>query len=418
MEIKKKTLLQVFLGIGSCILLFWLLHETERVKGILGAVYGILSPFILGAVLAFILNVPVRAFERMIVDDIPKPGARRLTAIVLTFAALILVLAIVFLLLIPQISQTVKSLVPKVYDFFIRMEAVIREFLNDNPELMQWISDNTEFEKFDWNSIIKNTLDVLSNSVTIIANSAVSAIGGIVGAVVDLIIGLVFALYALFRKEILARQGRRILYAFLPEKVSDNIIRILRLTNNTFSNFISGQCLEACILGGMFAVAMTVLRMPYVPLISVLIAVTALVPLVGAFIGCFLGAFFILVDSPLMAVTFVVMFLILQQIEGNLIYPKVVGNSIGLPGMWVLVAVSVGGDLMGIMGMLIMIPLASVCYTLLREITTYRLTQRGIPEDKLQEQPMEITSKLKEKRQKKLEERRNKVVKPQAEQEE
>ena len=172
----------------------------------------------------------------------------------------------------------------------------------------------------------------------------------------------------------------------------------MRLTNTTFSNFISGQCLEAVILGGMFAVAMLVFKMPYVALVSVIISVTALVPLVGAFVGCFLGAFFILVDNPMQAVWFVVMFLVLQQIEGNLIYPKVVGTSIGLPGMWVLVAVTVGGELMGIGGMFIMIPVVSVLYTLLREITEERLSHRNIDADKLRAHPLIIKSKMKEKR--------------------
>ena len=168
----------------------------------------------------------------------------------------------------------------------------------------------------------------------------------------------------------------------------------MRLTNTTFSNFISGQCLEAIILGCLFAVTMLILKMPYIPLVSVIIAVTALIPVVGAFVGCVLGAFFILVDNPLQAVTFVIMFLILQQLENNLIYPRVVGTSIGLPGMWVLVAVTIGGDLMGVGGMLIMIPLASVLYTLLREFTDKRLLERGIPAEKLMEQPPEIKSRF------------------------
>ena len=183
---------------------------------------------------------------------------------------------------------------------------------------------------------------MLSSSVTVIANSAFSAVGSITGAIVNAVIGLVFAVYCLSRKEILARQGRRMVYAVLPERFCDELIRILRLTNSTFSNFISGQCLEACILGCLFAVTMAILRMPFIPLVSVLIAVTALIPVVGAFVGCVLGAFFILVNDPIQAIIFVAMFLILQQIEGNLIYPHVVGKSVGLPGIWVLVAVTVG----------------------------------------------------------------------------
>jgi len=174
----------------------------------------------------------------------------------------------------------------------------------------------------------------------------------------------------------------------------------LRLTNSTFSNFLSGQCLEVCILGCLFAVSMAIFRMPYIPLVSVLVAVTAFIPVVGAFVGCIFGAFFILVDNPIQAVGFVVMFLVLQQIENNLIYPRVVGTSIGLPGMWVLLAVAIGGEMMGVAGMFLMIPLASVVYSLLREITNKRLDNNNIDENKLEPQPPELRSHLKVKTEK------------------
>lgn len=397
MEINKKTLRTVFLGAAGCILLYWLLHETERVKSVLGVVQSIFSPFVVGAALAFILNVPMRGIEGLL-KRIKNNGLRRALALVLTFVCFILVLALVFYLLIPQIGLTLQSLGSKLPSFFKRVESTVTEFLNDNPQLLKWINDNTDFENMDWANLIQKAATMVGSSVTTIANSAFSAIGSVTGAVVNAVIGIVFALYCLFRKEILARQGRRLLYSFLPEHICDEIIRVLRLTNSTFSNFISGQCLEACILGCLFAVAMAIFRMPYIPLVSVLVAVTALVPLVGAFVGCVLGAFFILVDNPLQAVGFVVMFLILQQIENNMIYPRVVGTSIGLPGMWVLVAVSVGGEIMGVGGMLLMIPLTSVIYTLLREITDKRLAQRGIDDSKLQDQPPELQSRFKEKR--------------------
>jgi predicted PurR-regulated permease PerM len=167
----------------------------------------------------------------------------------------------------------------------------------------------------------------------------------------------------------------------------------MRLTNVTFGNFISGQCLEAVILGCLFAVAMAIFGMPYIPLVSVIIAVTALIPVVGAFVGCVVGAFFILVNDPIQALSFIALFLVLQQLENNLIYPRVVGTSIGLPGMWVLVSVTIGGEIMGVAGMLVMIPLVSVLYTLTREFTGKRLQERNIPEEKLLPQPMEIKSR-------------------------
>jgi len=207
--------------------------------------------------------------------------------------------------------------------------------------------------------------------------------------VIDLVISVVFSIYCLFQKETLARQGRKLLYAFLPEKFSDETVRILRLSNTTFSNFLSGQCLEACILGSLFAVAMTIFKMPYIPLISVMIAVSAFIPVVGAISACFIGAFLILLYDPTKAFWFVIMSFVLQQFENNVIYPRVVGTSIGLSGMWVLLAVGIGGELMGAGGMFIMIPVASVIYTLLQERTHKHLAEKQIDPEKLKAQPPE-----------------------------
>ena len=272
-------------------------------------------------------------------------------------------------------------------------------FLNENPQVMEWVRDALGAEGFTLESLnlgalVEKVIKMLGNSVSAIFKGAISAIGDVAVILVNVVVGIVFAIYCLFNKETLARQGRKLLYAFLPESVSDKTIRILRLTNATFSNFLSGQCVEVVILGAMFAVSMAIFRMPYIPLVSVLVAVTAFIPVVGAFVGCFFGAFFILVNDPLQAVGFVVLFLVVQQIEGNLIYPRVVGNSIGLPGMWVLLAVAVGGELMGVAGMFLMIPLASVLYTLLREITNARLQRRDLPEEKLIPQPPEENGQL------------------------
>lgn len=397
MQIDKKTIHKLFWVGAGCIFFYWLLHETERFNTLWNTITGIFSPFVLGAALAFILNVPMRAFERHL-KFIKNDGARRAGGIVLTFVAIALVLYGVIRLLIPQITDTIMTLIPKITDYFLRLETTVLNFLQTNPELLEWIYANTNLEQMDWAGLIQQAVTMLKNSVTLIAGGAFSAVGSFAGGIVDAVIGIVFALYCLARKEVLARQGRRLLYAFLPERVTDEIIRILRLTNSTFSNFISGQCLEACILGGMFAVAMAVFRLPYITLVSVLIAVTALVPIVGAFVGCAVSAFLILVNDPFQAVIFVAMFLVLQQIEGNLIYPKVVGTSIGLPGMWVLLAVTVGGEIMGVGGMLVMIPLASVVYTLLREITYKRVEQRQIDPDKLRDHPPELKNKFKENR--------------------
>ncbi|MCI6957148.1 MAG: AI-2E family transporter [Candidatus Faecousia sp.] len=393
MHIDKKVLKNLFFLAGSCILLVWLLLYTEQVSSLLAFIWSLISPFVVGAGIAFVFNVPMRAIERQL-EGIRKPGPRRILAILLTLGALILVLAFVVELLIPQIQATVESLAESIPQFVKRQAANLTAWLAEHPELQEWVVANTELENIDWTSVLQKAGSIVGDSMSTIVDGAFSAIGSVTGAIVNAVISVVFAIYCLSRKEILARQGRRLLYSLLPEHFTDEVIRIMRLTNSTFSNFISGQCLEACILGCLFAVTMLILKMPYIPLVSVVIAVTALVPVVGAFVGCVLGAFFILVDNPLQAVTFVIMFLILQQLENNLIYPRVVGTSIGLPGMWVLVAVTIGGEIMGVGGMLVMIPLASVLYTLLREFTDKRLAEREIPAEKLMDQPPEIKSRF------------------------
>ena len=297
----------------GAIAFYWVLHETEQFRNLWTGLVGVLSPFVLGAAIAFIMNVPMRALERQLMF-IRKDGLRRTASIILTFVLIILVIAGVIWLLVPQITETIQSLIPKLTDFFQRMERLVLAFLEENPELLQWVSSTTGLQSLDWSGLIQKAVTMLKNSVSLLATGAFSAVGGVTSAIVDIVIGLVFSLYCLARKEILARQGRRILYAFLPEWFCDESIRVMRLTNSTFSNFISGQCLEALILGCLFAVAMAILKLPFIPLISVLIAITALVPIVGAFVGCILGTFFILVNDPFQALIFVAMFLVLQQI--------------------------------------------------------------------------------------------------------
>ncbi len=400
MEKDKKKIGLIFGGVAGCIILYWLLFQTDRFVLAYNVLARMLMPFFVGAVLAFILNVPMRGIENML-TGIKKAEIRRPVALLLTFLAVILVLALVVGLLIPQVLQTGKTFIDKLPGFFSNVQTIFTDFLNDNPEMLAWAQDNIDLKSLDIGGMVKETLDVVTSSVGTIITGTFSAIGTLTGGIVDAVIGIVFAVYCLFRKEILARQGRRLIYAFLPEKWCDTIVRVLRLANSTFSNFLSGQCLEVCILGCMFAVSMAIFQMPYIPLVSVLVAVTAFIPIVGAFAGCILGALFILVDNPMQAVWFVAMFLVLQQIENNLIYPRVVGTSIGLPGMWVLLAVTIGGELMGVAGMFLMIPMVAVLYVVLREVTTSRLERRGIDNEKLLDQPPELVSHLKKPRKKK-----------------
>lgn len=408
MHFDKRAMRSLFLLIAGCIVFGWLVLDTARAKTVFDTVWNLISPFVAGAGIAFIFNVPMRIIEHQL-DGIHRLGIRRAFAIIMTILALILVIMFVIELLVPQIQLTWTSLSEKIPAFIDRTANSLMLLMDDYPDLSIWIQEGLNLQNLNWTNIIRDGLTFLGNQITTVMDSAVIVIGGVTGALINTVVAIAFAVYCLVRKEILARQGRRILYSLLPEHTVDEIIRILRLTNSTFSNFISGQCLEACILGCLFAIAMAIFKMPYIPLVSVIIGVTALIPVVGAFVGCVVGAFFILVNDPFQALTFVAMFLVIQQLENNLIYPRVVGTSIGLPGMWVLVAVTVGGGLMGVGGMLLMIPLASVFYTLAREFTDKRLTERNIPEEKLLDQPPDIRSQFQQNRERKQQRRLQKM---------
>ena len=393
MHIEKKIMHRIFALIAGTIIFAWLVLDTARATILFGRIWELIAPFVAGAGIAFVFNVPMRAIERQL-DGIHKTGLRRTMSILLTLFCLFLIIMFVFELLIPQIRLTIVSLTEKIPAFIDRTAQNLMVLMADNPELGSWIQEAFHLESLDWSNILTSILSWLANQVSTVMGGAVNVIGNVTTGIVNAVIAIVFAIYCLGRKEVLARQCRRVLYSVLSERRADEIIRVMRLTNSTFSSFISGQCLEAVILGCLFAVVMAILKMPYIPLVSVIIAVTALIPVVGAFVGCIVGAFFILVNDPLQAVSFVAMFLVLQQLENNLLYPRVVGTSIGLPGMWVLVAVTIGGEIMGVGGMLVMIPLASVLYTLAREFTNRRLAERNIPAQKLMEQPPEIKSQF------------------------
>ncbi len=408
MHFDKRAMRSLFILIAGCIVFGWLILDTERVKTVFDSIWHLISPFVAGAGIAFIFNVPMRIIEHQL-DGIHRLGIRRAFAIIMTILALILVIMFVIELLVPQIQLTWASLSEKIPAFIDRTANNLMVIMEDYPDLRIWIQEKLNQQTLNWTNVLGDALAFLGNQISTVMGSAVIVIGSVTGALINTVVAIAFAVYCLIRKEILARQGRRILYSLLPEHTVDEIIRILRLTNSTFSNFISGQCLEACILGCLFAIAMAIFKMPYIPLVSVIIGVTALIPVVGAFVGCVVGAFFILVNDPFQALTFVAMFLVIQQLENNLIYPRVVGTSIGLPGMWVLVAVTVGGGLMGVGGMLLMIPLASVFYTLAREFTDKRLTERNIPEEKLLDQPPDIRSQFQQNRERKQQRRLRKM---------
>lgn len=368
MKLDKSTVLKITGILTFCILLYCALQNTAAVKGGIGTVMSYLNPFIVGGAIAFIINVPMRFIERHLFPKAKKlDKLRRPLALILALLAIAAIIVLVCIIVIPQIADTVSTLTVNIPQYMDNAKAYVNKILEKYPELQEEFQSYTG--KINWQSVITSVTGWVSNGVVSTINVAGSAISGIVSAVV----GFVFAIYILLQKERLGRQVRMIAYSLLPEKAADKFFKISNMTSDTFSKFLSGQCLEACILGSMFAIVLAVFRMPYVALISVLIAFTALIPIVGAFIGCVIGAFLIFMISPVKAVWFVVIFLVLQQIEGNFIYPKVVGSSVGLPAIWVLAVVTVGGKLMGVIGMLVMIPFSSVLYAIFREFIYNKL---------------------------------------------
>ena len=395
MELNRKNV-RIILGIVfSSILLFWVLKNLHLAGYLFSTLYRFLSPFIMGGAIAFILNIPMKAIERALFPHAKKSWAQRMRrplAIFLTLLAVIGVLALVMLIVVPEIGETAKMLADQVPSFIREVQAYAIQTFGENTTVSELLTTLS----VDWIALARSLSTWLQDGAGNVLSGTVTAASSIATGIVNFLVGFVFAIYVLAQREKLSRQTKMLLYAWLPEKWADTLCRVGALSCKTFSNFLSGQCLEACILGFLFVVAMTIFRMPYAVLIGVLIAFTALIPIFGAFIGCALGTFLILVQNPMQAVWFLVLFIVLQQLEGNLIYPKVVGNSVGLPSIWVLAAVTFGGSTMGVMGMLVMIPLCSVAYTLLREQVYLRLKKRGIPAEKLRQRKYAVPEPPKE----------------------
>ena len=332
---------------------------------------GFVSPFLLGGVMAFILNVPMRRIEKMLPVK-EESRLRRPLSLCLTLVFVVGVLLLVIFVVMPQLFETILSLQNSIPAFLASVKEEAERLFAQNPEIADYINSI----QIDWKAFLEGVVGFLSTGAGSVLSSTVSAAMSIINGVTTFVIALVFAIYILLQKETLSRQFQKLMKAFLPEAVMVRTLEILRLVSETFSNFLTGQCMEAVILGSMFFLTLSVFRLPYGLLIGVLIAFTALIPMFGAFIGCAIGAFLMLMVKPLDAVIFLIIFFVLQQVEGNFIYPHVVGNSVGLPSIWVLVAVTIGGSAMGIVGMLVFIPLCSVVYAILREIVNGRLEKK------------------------------------------
>lgn len=333
-------------------------------------IFRFFTPFLLGGVMAFIINLPMRTIEGVIPLKRDSKLLRPLSLIISIVFVVGIVVLVTFVVM-PQLIDTLVILQNSLPSFLTGIKTEAESLFVQFPQIADYINNI----QIDWKTFIEQIVGFLSNGAGTVLSSTFSAAISIISGVTTFFIGFVFAIYILLQKENLSRQFKKLMKAYLPEALTVRTLEILDLVHTTFANFFAGQCLEAVILGSMFFLTLSIFRLPYALLIGVLIAFTALIPMFGAFIGCVIGAFLMLMVQPINALVFVIIFFVLQQIEGNLIYPHVVGNSVGLPSVWVLVAVTIGGSTMGIVGMLIFIPITSVVYTLLREAVNYRLSK-------------------------------------------
>lgn len=373
-----KNMKQLLLLVFLVILMGVAMTNLDVIGGWIATAWDILFPFILGACIAFMLNVLVVGLEKRIIKKQFK--GKRGICVLLSLLFIIAVIVLVLFLVIPQlvnsgksIAEDVKnlgsvdSIIDRIVDRFPVLAPYVERFNLSYAGIMQQLSD--------W---LVNYADDIMSSAAGVLSSAAGVVSSFASGLATFLIGLVFSIYVLMKKETLCRQARQILFAFFKPATADRILSVANLTNETFSNFVRGQCLEAFILGSIFFICMTIFGFPYALLCSVLIMVTALIPYFGAFIGCAVSVLLILMVSPKQALFFLIMFLVIQQIEGKLIYPRVVGGSVGLPSIWVLFSITVGGNIMGIAGMIIFVPLCSVLYALFRELVLARLQEKKV----------------------------------------
>lgn len=378
----KKLCLLVLGGIAF----FWILQNYLLVLSVGGWVFGLLQPLFIGFCIAFVLNVPMRFLEGHLFTRTKKPilqALRRPLCILISIVFIVTVLSVIFLLVVPELLNAFGVLAKSIPLFLDAVLKALQNWSAENadaiPSLQQWLADL----KIDWAGIGRSLLTFATTGAGNLLGSTVQVASSIAGSLTNLMFSFFLALYMLLGKEKLIRQVRAVLRAVFPLAAVRRIEAVLSLSSRIFASFITGQCTEACILGTLCWLGMTLLRLPYAPMIGALIGFTALIPIVGAFMGTIVGAFMIAMVNPMSAVWFVIFLLTLQQFEGNLIYPRVVGSSVGLPGIWVLSAVTVGGAVSGIVGMLFSVPVASILYALIRTGTQRRLKEKQIPYDSI-----------------------------------
>lgn len=381
MELNKKNIKRILLLVACSIILYWALNNLSTLGKLLGSFFSLFSPLLIGAGIAYVMNLLLKAIERlwdMALKKAPELWRVKLKRPICLTATILLFLGIIFaifFILIPRLEEAGSTLIANVPGYITQIQnwwGSLVDFAAGHgvtlPELSMNVEDATKF-------ISK----ILSSDSSNVVNTTIDITTSILGALVNILLALVFSVYMLAQKETLISQSRRLLLAALPRKAGQRTMHILKLTNNAFSCFVTGQVTEAFILGSLCCIGMLILRLPYALPVSVIISFTSLIPIFGAWIGAATGAFLIVFVSPIKALTFLIFLLILQQVEGNLIYPKVVGKSVGLPGLWVLAAVTIGGGIFGMLGMLLGVPICSVIYALVQDFIRSQPTEDLTP---------------------------------------
>ena len=372
----KENIKKILLIALAIILMLVFFQKIGVVFVYLNKFWDIIFPFVLGACIAFIVNVPMVQIENKLLGKKPFKG-KRILAWFITMIAILAVIAAAMGVIIPKIVDTAYLIAEEVKNFG-SLSDLQSWIIAKVPQSEQYIANID----MSYQNLVSKAMEFVQKSGSNLLNSGVGVVSSVASGMVKTLIGFAFSVYVLFQKEKLAVQGKKVIYALFPERTNEKILDVFSLSYTTFSNFIRGQVLEACILGGLFLITMPLFKMPYALLCAVLIAITALIPIFGAFLGGGLSTLLILIESPQKALMFMALFLVLQQIEGKLIYPHVVGGKVGLPSIWVLFAITVGEQLMGIAGMLIFVPLCSVLYALFRTFVYKRLKARNITPDK------------------------------------
>ena len=354
--------------LGATIFLTFLaIHYWSSLTGLIGVLFSAASALIIGCVIAYVLNILMSFYEKHYFPKNRSKAVEKSRRVVCMLAAMLTLVAVVVLiigLVLPELAACIRLLIAEIP---VAIDSAVT-WLEETGLLATVMTEDAveSLMSINWQEKMTELISVLAAGVGGVAQVAVDAVSATVSGVAQFVIGLIFAIYLLIGKETLGGQVNRLMEHYLKPAWNEKIRYVVGIFDNSFHKFIVGQCIEAVVLGVLCIIGMTILRLPYAMMIGTLIGFTALIPVAGAYIGAGVGAFMILTVSPVQALIFLVFVVILQQLEGNLIYPKVVGNSIGLPGVWVLAAVTVGGGIMGITGMLLGVPTVAAVYQLIR----------------------------------------------------